>query len=167
MNRRQFLRITSAGTAVLGASALLARGGTGSANERLSIGVIGAGGRGSDLMSQISAVADKQNVRLAALCDVWQKNLKAAAARVKERFGAEPRQCARFGELLALKEIDAVVIATPDFAHAPILVAALKAGKDVYIEKPMSIDLALANQAFDLARRGERVVQVGTQYRFR
>jgi predicted dehydrogenase len=165
INRRNFLRITSASTAALSAGTWLARGAATSANEKLSIGIIGAGGRGSDLMSQISAVADKQNVRITALCDVWQKNLKSAAARVKDRFGAEPRQCTRFGELLALKDIDAVVIATPDFGHAPILVAALQAGKDVYIEKPMSIDLALANQAFDVARRQERVVQVGTQYR--
>jgi predicted dehydrogenase len=61
--------------------------------------------------------------------------------------------------------LDAVVIATPDFAHAPILVAALQAGKDVYVEKPMSIDLALANEALDLARANNRIVQVGTQHR--
>jgi predicted dehydrogenase len=57
------------------------------------------------------------------------------------------------------------VIATPDFGHAPILIEALRAGKDVYVEKPMALDVAEANQALDLAREAKRVVQAGTQYR--
>jgi len=64
-----------------------------------------------------------------------------------------------------LPDLDAVVIATPDYSHGPILVAALKAGKDVYIEKPMTIDLPSANAALDLARAQNRVVQAGTQRR--
>jgi predicted dehydrogenase len=163
-NRRQFLKISAAGVAALSAGPLLSRAVSG-ANERLSIGMIGAGGRANDLLGQLLELADKQNAQVTAICDVWQKNLHATAARVNQRFGQEPRLFTRFGELLALKDVDAVTIATPDFSHAPILVAALKAGKDVYIEKPMSINLALANEAVDLARSKERVVQVGTQYR--
>ena len=164
MNRREFLKYTSAGAAAIGTSALVARGAVG-ANERISIGIIGAGGRGSDLMQQIHSLAQAQNVQITAVCDVWQNNLRAAAAKVKDWFGNEPRQFTRFGDLLALKEIDAVVIATPDFSHAPILHAALGADKDVYVEKPMCLDIASANKALDLARTKNRVVQAGTQYR--
>jgi predicted dehydrogenase len=96
---------------------------------------------------------------------VWQKNLLAASASVKRASEHEPRRFTRFQELLAMREVDAVLIATPDFSHGSILVAALEAGKDVYVEKPMTIDVASANQALDLARAKERVVQAGTQRR--
>lgn len=162
-NRREFLKTASAAAVTLSAAPHLAR--AAAANDRLSIGLIGAGGRGTDLMGQILELSSKHNAQITGICDVWQKNLHSAAAKVKDRSGTEPRQVSRFRDLLALKDLDAVVIATPDFSHAPILLAALEADKDVYIEKPMSIDLTLATQAFDLARSKARVVQVGTQYR--
>jgi predicted dehydrogenase len=104
-------------------------------------------------------------VAVTALCDVWRRNREAAAVRVKQGLGAEPKQFTRFPELLAWPEVEAVVIATPDFSHAPILLAALGAGKDVYVEKPMTIDIPSANRALDLARARKRVVQAGTQRR--
>ncbi len=162
--RRQFLHATSAGAALLSVSPLVMRGAPG-ANDKISIGCIGVGGRGSFLMGEILGLAAKENVEITAVCDVWQKNRLAAAKRVQDKFGKEPRQFTRFNDLLALKDVDAVVIATPDFSHGPILTAALQAGKDVYIEKPMTIDLASANQALDLARANARVVQAGTQRR--
>lgn len=164
MNRRAFVKAAVAGSALLGASPLGLRGAPG-ANERIAIGCIGVGGRCSSLIGDIMALADQENVQITAVCDVWAKNRQAAAKRVQTKFGKEPLQFSRFQDLLALKDIDAVVIATPDFSHGPILVAALKAGKDVYIEKPMTIDLAYANEALDLARGNGRVVQAGTQRR--
>jgi predicted dehydrogenase len=135
------------------------------ANDRVSIGLVGAGDRASALVGQIFSLAKAHDVAITAICDVWRVNLDRTAARVQAAFGHPPRTCTRFGDLLALRGVDAVVIATPDFGHAPILIAALQAGKDAYVEKPMSIDLAEANQALDLARAGNRIVQVGTQYR--
>jgi predicted dehydrogenase len=163
INRRSFLKASLAGAATLAAGpvAVAAPG----ANDRISVGCIGVGGRGNALLGEILALAAKQNVQVTAVCDVWQKNRQAAAKRIQSKLGAEPRQFTRFNEMLALKDLDAVVIATPDFSHGPILTAALKAGKDVYVEKPMTIDLALANEALDLARAKERVVQAGTQRR--
>ncbi|MEK7684242.1 MAG: Gfo/Idh/MocA family oxidoreductase [Verrucomicrobiota bacterium] len=163
-NRRTFLKYTSASATALAASALPGQQAAG-ANERISIGLIGVGGRGSALMGEIFAAAKKQNVQITAVCDVWQKNRRAAVSQIKEKLGHDAREFSRFGELLALKDIDAVTIATPDFSHGPILVAALESGKDVYVEKPMTIDLASANRAFDLARAKNRVVQAGTQRR--
>jgi predicted dehydrogenase len=165
INRREFI----AETAVIGAgtfaAAHLAAAAPQGANDRLSIGLIGVGGRGSAHLKQLRSLSQECNVAVTAVCDVWQPNLDQAAAAIKKEWGKEPRKGTRFGDLLALKDVDGVVIATPDFAHAPILLAALQAGKDVYVEKPMSIDLDLANQALDLARSSQRVVQAGTQHR--
>jgi predicted dehydrogenase len=164
VSRRGFLSRTLTGTAFLGVAPLVLRGAAG-ANDRIAVGCIGVGGRGSALMGEIMALASKQNVHITAVCDVWRKNLQAAARRVQDKFGTEPSQCTRFEELLARTDVDAVTIATPDFSHGAILTAALQAGKDVYVEKPMTIDLASANEALDLARARGRVVQTGTQRR--
>ncbi len=161
INRRGFLKH---GSAAVGGMALLANRAAG-ANERLSIGMIGIGDRASGLLTQIIGLAKKHNVEVSAVCDVWQPNLNRAADRVEKAFGKKPRTCTRFRDLLALKDVDAVVIATPDFTHCPMLIEALKAGKDAYIEKPMSLDIGQANQALDLARASNRVVQAGTQFR--
>ena len=162
--RRDFLKTSAAGAALLTTHPLFSSGASG-ANERIAIGCIGTGERGSALMDEIMALAENQNVHITAVCDVWRKNRQAAATRVNTKLGTEPRQFTRFTELLALKDVDAVTIATPDFSHGTILTAALKAGKDVYVEKPMTIDLASANEALALARTNRRVVQVGTQRR--
>lgn len=163
-SRRRFLATTSGSVAALGLSASVVRGAAG-ANERIRIGQIGCGDRGNALLKGIAKLHSQHNVTVTALCDVWQVNLKRTAESVAQAFGAQPQTFTRFGDLLALKDLDAVVIATPDFSHGPILVAALAAGKDVYIEKPMTIQLSYANEALDLARKHERVVQCGTQYR--
>jgi len=164
ISRRKFFAQTTAGAAALGSSSLVARRAYG-ANDRLSIGLIGVGDRCQAHLAEIQRLAQKQNVQITAICDVWKVNLARAAEKVKKGFGIEPYQCTRFGDLLARKDVDAVVIATPDYAHTPIMIAALKAGKDVYVEKPMSTDIEEANEALDLARKHNRVVQVGTQYR--
>jgi predicted dehydrogenase len=166
LTRREFCKRTSMAAAALAASAwpLPVRAGL-SANERISIGLIGAGDRASAHVREILALAPKQNVAITAVCDVWRKNREAAVATIGKSSGREPRQFARFQDLLALRDVDAVVIATPDFSHGPVLLAALEAGKDVYIEKPMTIDIASATKALDLARASKRVVQAGTQRR--
>jgi predicted dehydrogenase len=164
LNRRQFLKHSSTAAAFLAAAPWLTQG-QGNPNARINIGLIGTGDRCQILSGEIFKFADQENVRITAVCDVWQRNLDAMAAKVKERFGAEPYKTTRFGEILRRKDIDAVVIATHDSAHAPILLAALEAGKDVYIEKPMCLDIQSANKALDLARANHCVVQAGTQRR--
>jgi predicted dehydrogenase len=161
--RRGFLK-SAAGIALASGLPLAIRA-TASANDRIAIGCIGVGSRGTDLMNQIMGLAETHNVQITAICDVWEKNLETAAGRVKEKFGAAPGRFTRFQDLLASQDLDAVTIATPDFTHGTILTAALEAGKDVYIEKPMTIDLASANKALDLARAKSRIVQAGTQRR--
>lgn len=164
LRRRAFLQRTALAAGAVAATPWIARAAPG-ANGTLRIGMIGTGERGNFLLGEILAAAARQNVRVVALCDVWQKNLEATAERVRARQDETPKTFTRFSDLLALPDVDAVTIATPDFSHGTILNAALAAKKDVYIEKPMTIDLDSANRALDAARAGERVVQVGTQRR--
>ena len=86
MTRRSFLARVSGGAAALGTSAAVAQV-AGGANERLSIGVIGCGGRGTSLMRGIQSLAKSQNVEITAICDVWKVNLNNAAGNVKKWFG--------------------------------------------------------------------------------
>jgi predicted dehydrogenase len=162
--RRRFLKHTSLGAAALSLGPLVLRG-AGGANERISIGMIGTGDRAQALLSEILKLAKGQNVQVTAVCDVWKKNRDATAAKIKKLSGSEPRTFSKLQELLALSDLDAVTIATPDFGHTPIMLEALAAGKDVYVEKPMSLELDIANQALALARAKSRIVQVGTQRR--
>jgi len=164
MNRRHFLKTSSVATVAAGTGVWISRA-QNSPNSRIQLGMIGNGDRAQALLAEILPLADKHNVQVTAVCDVWRKNLESTAAKLKQKFGVEPRKFTRFGEVLRLKDIDAVVIATPDATHAPILIAALHAGKDVYVEKPMCIEVPSANRALDLARANQRVVQVGTQRR--
>jgi len=164
-SRRRFLAQASAGAAAW-SSRRAARGATGGANDRLAIGVIGTGNRGlGTLIPRIAALAKSHNVAVTAVCDVWRVNLEKAATKVEQAFGRRPLTFTRFGDLLTDGGVDAVMIATPDFAHTPIMIAAIQAGKDVYCEKPMSLTIEEANEALDLARAHDRVVQVGTQNR--
>ncbi len=164
LTRRAFLKTSSASAALLAASPWITQGEP-NVNDRINIGVIGCGDRANALMDEMLALTGKHKVQITAVCDVWQKNLTSASAKVKRKGEIEPRKFTRFGQLLARKDVDAVVIATPDFTHAPILIAALEAGKDVYVEKPMCIDIPSADKALALARERNRVVQVGTQRR--
>ncbi|MCF6286188.1 MAG: Gfo/Idh/MocA family oxidoreductase [Candidatus Hydrogenedentes bacterium] len=135
------------------------------ANERIRIGMIGTGGRCQAHIRSLARLQEAHNIEIAAVCDVWRPNRESSAKRVEELFGKKPFQTSRFGEVLGRDDIDAVVIVTPDFAHTPIMIEALKAGKDVYVEKPMSLTVEEANEALDLTRKNDRVVQVGTQRR--
>lgn len=159
ISRRRFL---AASGAVVGASIMERAYG---ANERIRVGLIGTGDRCGSHLQDLSRLKGSSNVEVIAVCDVWRPNRESMAARVEKAFGKKPFQTSKFPELLAQKNVDAVVIATPDFGHTPIMIEALKAGKDVYVEKPMSLSVEEANEALDLARDNGRIVQAGTQRR--
>jgi len=164
-SRRRFLTQAGAGAFAIGVGRLASAAAPAGANEQIRIGLIGCGWRGNVLIGQANSLAKKHNVKITALCDVWKVNLRNTAAKVKKRCGTEPRQFTRFQDVIALKDIDAVIIASPDYAHTPTMIAALEANKDVYCEKPMSMEIPLANKALDLARAKNRIVQIGTQRR--
>jgi len=128
------------------------------ANDRIGLGFIGVGNRGRQLMD---AFLHHDDVRVVALCDVDQTMLAKAVKKLSERVDT----CKDFRRLLERKDIDAVVIATPDHWHAIQTVEACKAGKDVYVEKPLSITVQEGRIMVRAARKYGRVVQVGTQRR--
>lgn len=135
------------------------------ANERIGIGIVGCGSRGTYLLNEALAAAPGQ-VQIVGLCDTWSQPRERMAATIKEKLpGQQPELCSSHQELLDTKGLDAVIIATPDFSHPAVLVDAVKAGKDAFVEKPLSARLEDAAAALDAVEASDRIVQVGTQRR--
>ncbi|MEO8597825.1 MAG: Gfo/Idh/MocA family oxidoreductase [Candidatus Solibacter sp.] len=127
------------------------------ANERVQMGLIGCGGRG---VGDLGNFAQLGTVDVVALCDVWATRM----GRPKERFP----QAKTFGDhrkLLELKEVDAALIAVPDHWHSAIAIDAMNAGKDVYVEKPLTLRIEEGPLVVKAARVNNRVCQVGMQQR--
>jgi predicted dehydrogenase len=135
------------------------------ANDRISLGHIGIGSRGSELAAMAGRLKDKQNLEMTAVCDLWTVNRDRAAARVEKTYGRAPRTFQDMDKLLALPDIDAVIVSTADFQHSLHLKTVLDAGKHAYCEKPMATDLADAKAAREAFRHTNRIVQIGTQHR--
>jgi predicted dehydrogenase len=163
-DRRDFIKTSATTAAGLTVMAALPRTIFG-ANDRLRVGLIGCGGRGNYLLDEVLRSAVELNVEVVALCDVWKVNLERTRARLATRQASAPKLFARYGDLLAMPDLDAVLIATPDFAHTQILIAATKAKKDAFCEKPLATVLDHAKEAVSLVRSTRNIVQVGTQRR--
>lgn len=142
----------------LGAAAAVSAGRVLGANERINVGWIGCGGRGHYDASFMRKLPD---VEIVAACDVYEPHARAAASWI----GSRCRSYSDFRKLLERKDIDAVLIATPDHWHASIMVLACEAGKDVYTEKPLAHTIEEGQKMVAAARRYNRVVQLGTQHR--
>lgn len=163
IHRRHFLKSSTTGAAL--ALAGLSPGPAQTRNDTIQVGIIGPGARGTELLKECIELGSAGNARMVAVCDIWSRALERAARRVRESYGTEPKTYRHHEELLADKEIDAVIIATPDHQHARMLIQAVQAGKDVYCEKPMANVLEEANEALAVVQRSDRVVQMGTQRR--
>jgi predicted dehydrogenase len=127
------------------------------AGDKLTYGLIAAGGRGRYL----NRIFQKQGHQVVALCDVYQPNLELA----KKESPAGVKTFGDYNDLLAMPGLDAVVIASPDHHHYPMLKAALAAKKDVYLEKPVSHSLEESQKMIQLVRGSKQIVQVGMQRR--
>jgi len=159
INRRDFMKqaalsTASAGLAVSVVGAARAVG----ANDKIRVGVIGTGGEGRSVMAEFLKQPDAEVV---AVCDVYRPNLEKALGDT----GGKARDYKDFREVLDRKDIDAVLIATPDHWHALIMVLACQSGKDVYVEKPVANSIECGKRMVEVARKYNRVVQVGTQWR--
>ncbi|MCC6392211.1 MAG: Gfo/Idh/MocA family oxidoreductase [Bryobacterales bacterium] len=135
-----------------------------SPNDRIGIGLIGGGGRGRYHLSDLSKLK-AENIAITAVCDVHHPALTAMAERAGTAFSTTPRKTTDYRELLVWSEVDAVIIASPDFTHAEILAEAVRAGKDAYCEKPMATVFTDAKRAFHAVKQSQQVVQIGTQRR--
>ncbi len=159
VNRRDFVKAAVGAGFAMGAmsGARPAQARIPGANDRINLGVIGVGGRGYYLAGVFSGLAEKSNVQVGVVSDVYRKRTNAAAERYKCKGIGDYR------EIIADKSIDAVVIATPDHWHAPMAIEAMNAGKDVYLEKPMTRTVKEARQVYECSVRTKRVLQIGSQ----
>jgi predicted dehydrogenase len=166
VNRREFMKRTAGlGATLTGAipavAALPNTAATGrviGANDRINLGVIGVGGRGSGDARSFSRIGQGTNpCQIVAVCDVYQKRVTT-----NKNF----HKCdgyLDYREVIARKDIDAVVIATPDHWHAKMAMEAINAGKDVYLEKPMTHTIDEAKQLVAIMKETKRIVQIGSQ----
>jgi predicted dehydrogenase len=167
LTRRTFLNQTAsvlAGTAMLRTTAL-STGRILGANDRISLGHVGIGNRGRGLQYILSHLKDTLNVETTAVCDLWKVNRERAVATAEKTYGRPPRAFMYLEDLLALKDVDAVVVSTPEHQHAPMLKMVAEANKHAYVEKPMGNVLEEAKAARDAVLARKLIVQVGTQRR--
>lgn len=168
MTRRKFLASSAlASVSALAGAPWIARGATFEeefADMKKRVGLIGAGWYGKCDLFRLLQVAP---VEVVSLCDVDAKMLADAADQVAARQLSKkrPRTYADYREMLKEKDLDIVLIATPDHWHALPMIEAVKAGADVYVQKPISVDVLEGKAMLEAARKYGRVVQVGTQRR--
>ncbi len=146
MNRRIFLLSSSA--------AAIAQ----SPSEKVVLGLIGAGGRGKRLMTEFEK---DPSANFKAICDIYEPNLEAGLSAA----GPGTKAYRNYKQLLEDPDIHAVVVATPDHWHATMVLDAVAAGKDVYIEKPVSHQIEEGKRLIEGVRATDRIVQVGMQRR--
>ncbi len=162
ITRRDFIRhITATGTASVAVpyfipSGVLGGEGKPGANDKIGVGLIGCGGMGR---SNLKACAGRADVVVTGVCDVWRSRREAVVAEYQGT--AKPYHDYR--EMLQAKDIDAVIIATPPHWHCRIAVDACAAGKDIYVQKPMTIHVGESFALRNAVRRHKRVCQIGTQ----
>lgn len=168
VSRRVFLRSSAATAAVAAAASSIAAPAparAAGANERIRLGFIGPGGRGfgAHIKTLAKLRQDGANIELSAVCDVYTRNQDRAADFIAKETGTAPKKYEDYRDMLADKEIDAVTIATPDHWHAKQAIDAMRAGKDVYCEKPMTHTIQEAMDVVDAWKATGRVMQVGVQ----
>jgi predicted dehydrogenase len=132
------------------------------ANDRINIGMIGVGGRGSSHVRTLnSRIEMKGDVRIVAISDIYSKRIEAG----RQNTRVEEKDVHRdYHDLLARSDVDGVFISTPDHWHAPMTIDAFEAGKDVYLEKPMTLTIDEAREVTRKAQQTGRVLQVGCQH---
>jgi predicted dehydrogenase len=172
LSRREFMKaagITAAGvvaTSLVGNKVMAQAGAAPAApsvvgaNERLNYAIIGVGGMGRGHLDHLKALSQEQNLQIVAVCDVWDKRRLGSA---NDAGIPEAQSFRDYRKVLENKDIDVVVIGTPDHWHAPIAIAAMQAGKHVYCEKPMTHTLDEAFKMHKTAKETGKLVQVGSQ----
>lgn len=168
MNRRSFLKTASAAAAAIGLPSIvraetLGLGGAVAPSNKITVGLIGAGGQGRGIMSN---ALRNGAARVVAVCDVDKARMRSAKGAVDSAYkNTDCVQYAAYEELLARKDIDAVLIATPDHWHALTTVHAARAGKHIYCEKPVATTIAEGRAMVDAVERAGIVCQIGSMQR--
>jgi predicted dehydrogenase len=164
INRREFLDTIAVGAAGLAiGSTAKSYGQILGSNDRLNFAVIGLNGRAYAHLSSLNA--NKATARISHVCDVDSNILQRYARAAQQELGYTPAPEKDFRKVLALKDIDAITIATPDHWHTPMAIAGLQAGKHVYVEKPCSHNPAEGALLIEAQTKYGKLVQMGTQQR--
>jgi len=164
INRRSFLKASAC--AALGAPTVLTAPvfSAEAPSNRVTVGQIGCGGISNYHINYLGRMPD---VRIVAVADAYKSRRESAAARVNKKYGdnGTVKAYADFRDILARSDVDAVVVGAHDNWHMPMSVAALKAGKDVYCQKPLGLNFGLTDVLRKVVREKKRIFQFGTQYR--
>jgi len=166
IGRRTFLKQSLACSAAIAAPHIVTKSLLGAAapSECVNVAQIGCGNIGSHY--HIPILSRMPDVRIVAVADAYKSRRKAAAARLNKKYGAGTvKAYADFREILARQDVDAVIVGAHDNWHMPMSIAAAKAGKDVYCQKPLGLDFGLTGLLRDTVRQKKRIFQFGTQYR--
>lgn len=165
MNRRNFIRNTTIASAGIGMTSVIPSQSliSGTPSDNVNVALIGCNSMGFGILQHHLA---NEGVSCTAMCDIDNNVLDERAATIRKNFGQDPKLYGDFRKLLEQKDIDAVIVGTPDHWHCLITVYALQAGKDVYVEKPMANSIGECNVIVKAANYyKERIVQVGQQQR--
>jgi len=162
LNRRTFVKKSTVASAGIMLSAPFIKNSMASANDTVNVAVIGIRGRGR---AHYNALAKIPNVKIVAICDIDQNLLPKAVNDIEKLTGSKPATETEYKKILENEDIDAVCIATPNHWHALQTIWACQAGKDVYVEKPVSHTVEEGRKMVEAARKYNRVVQTGTQSR--
>jgi predicted dehydrogenase len=160
LGRRDFLKTSAVAVAAAGALAGPAR----AQSDKVNIGWVGTGTRGYFVMEQMYK-ANAANVKVVAVCDTYTGNLARGKDRVQTLGGNTPETYNDFYKMLENKDIDTVFIMTPEHLHYPMFMAAIKAGKNIYVEKPLAHTIEQGYEMVAAWEKSGKVVQVGTQNR--
>jgi predicted dehydrogenase len=174
MNRRRFLARTAAATAGMALALPKRSQARSSPNDTINVAIIGirgnnlghptwtTRGRGQDHYEHLAGIA---NVRITHVVDVDERHFTDSLSSLTQKYGGNPTTETDFRRVLDNRDVDAVTIAAPDHWHALMTILACQAGKDVYVEKPVSHNIVEGRKMIEAARRYNRVVQAGTQRR--
>ena len=163
LTRRGFVRrsVTGLGVVAAGASARTSAG-AGSPAEKVVLALIGAGGRGRGLIKQVAA---RKDCHVKYICDLEQKRGEGSAREVEQGEGSAPKIVREMRTVFDDKDVDGVIVATPEQWHGLATVRACQAGKDVYVEKCICRKVEEGRKMVQAAQKYKRIVQAGTQSR--
>lgn len=165
LTRREFLRRSSLATVTLAATAPAVRSlraAAPGANDRVRVGLIGSGGMG---VGNLECFFLNPEVDCPVICDIDEAHLAKGVAACEKKDRPKPDTVKDFRRVLDRTDVDAVIVATPDHWHALPTVLACQAGKDVYVEKPLALTIDEGAAIVEAAKRHQRVVQMGSQWR--
>jgi len=163
-DRRTFMK-QAAGTMVAASVSAKSYARVLGANDRIRLGQLGCGDRSEGHVHMVTLASKQMPVEVVAVCDIWSLAREHRAAQVKRAFNHEPQSFKYSEQMLELKDLDGVMIATGDFQHAQLCAEVVRAGKDCYVEKPFANVLSEAIETRDLVKQSKQIVQMGTQHR--